>query len=102
MKLLSSKLVFAAMVLSCLIASDKLAFAISVCKMSDDGISACLPSVRGSNPPLPPSNCCRAVRGADLPCLCSYQHSYLVGAMGINTVRAKEIPSKCGIVGPVC
>lgn len=82
--------------------SDRVASAISVCKMNNDGISACLPSVRGSNPLLPSSKCCQAVRGPDLPCFCSYQHSYLVGTMGVNADRAKELPSKCGIVGLVC
>jgi Probable lipid transfer len=74
-----------------------MAFALSLCGLNNNGITVCLPSVRGSNPPRPTPSCCRAIRGANQQCFCSYQHSALVALLGVNVDQMRKLPAKCGI-----
>jgi Probable lipid transfer len=91
------KLAIVSVFLLCLIVNNEMVFALSMCGMNNDGISTCLPSVRGSNPPPPTPNCCRAVRVANLPCFCAYKHSALIRLLGVNIDQIRKLPGKCGI-----
>ncbi|KAL1091778.1 hypothetical protein V6Z11_D07G180800 [Gossypium hirsutum] len=53
--------------------------AMTLCDMNDEGLEACKPSVRQLNPVDPSPECCKALKGADLPCLCSYKNSVWLG-----------------------
>ncbi|CAK7349442.1 unnamed protein product [Dovyalis caffra] len=76
--------------------------AMSICDISEDGLSACRPSVTEPNPVDPPSiDCCKAVSGANLTCLCSYKNSYLLPYLGIDPDLAMGLPSKCNPSTPV-
>ncbi|KAF3328799.1 putative lipid-transfer protein DIR1 [Carex littledalei] len=79
------------------ILNNSMVSALSLCGMNNDGIIACLPSVRGSNLPHPTSKCCRAARGANFRCFCSYQHSVLIRLLGVNVNQIRKLPAKCGI-----
>ena len=70
----------------------------SICRMTQDGLTACKPSVSGQSP-LPPSPaCCAAISKADLPCLCSFKNSALLPYLGIDPNMATQLPAKCNIV----
>ncbi|KAF3338384.1 lipid-transfer protein DIR1 [Carex littledalei] len=86
--------ILALLSLSLIISHHGKVSAMSLCKVGDDG-RACLPAVRGSNPPPPTAKCCNAIRGADVKCLCSYISSSLVRILfGINTKEAQKLPGK--------
>lgn len=74
--------------------------ALTFCKMSDDGLTACKPSVTKPNPVNPSTNCCKALSTADLGCLCSYKNSPVLPTLGINSDLAMGLPAKCGITPP--
>ncbi|RVW32348.1 putative lipid-transfer protein DIR1 [Vitis vinifera] len=70
----------------------------SICRMTQDGLTACKPSVSGQSP-LPPSPaCCAAISKADLPCLCSFKNSALLPYLGIDPNMATQLPAKCNII----
>jgi Probable lipid transfer len=94
------KFTFIIVLLSYLMISNNMVFAISFCRMNDEGIKACLPAARGSHPPAPTPQCCSYAKVADVRCFCSYQHSYLVRLFGINVSQVKKIPMMCGIKRP--
>ncbi|KAF3332211.1 putative lipid-transfer protein DIR1 [Carex littledalei] len=96
------KLAIVMVLLSCLMMSHNAVSALSFCRVNDEGIEACLPAVRGTHPPPPTDKCCSNVKTADLNCLCSYQHSYLIPLLGVNVAQVKKLPAKCGINGPNC
>ncbi|KAJ6389970.1 hypothetical protein OIU77_024236 [Salix suchowensis] len=59
--------------------------AVTVCDISDEGLTACKPSVTKPDPVDPPSaDCCKAVSGANFTCLFSYKNSYLLPYLGID------------------
>lgn len=74
--------------------------AVTLCKMDDNGFAACKPSVTQPNPVDPTPECCKAVSGADLPCLCSYKNSMVLPALGIDPNLAMGLPAKCNITPP--
>ncbi|KAL6214277.1 hypothetical protein ACLB2K_011037 [Fragaria x ananassa] len=74
--------------------------AFTFCKMSDDGLTACKPSVTKPNPVDPSPKCCKALSGADLGCLCSYKNSPMLTSFGISSDLAMGLPAKCGIAAP--
>jgi hypothetical protein len=43
---------------------------VSFCNVDDKAIEACLPAVKGSQPPPPTHACCSYVKIADQRCLC--------------------------------
>ncbi|KAF3964632.1 hypothetical protein CMV_011108 [Castanea mollissima] len=49
--------------------------AVTLCKMDDNGLAACKPAVTQPNPVDPTPECCKALSGADLPCLLQYHPS---------------------------
>ncbi|OAY34874.1 hypothetical protein MANES_12G054000v8 [Manihot esculenta] len=74
---------------------------LSLCDMSDDGLLACKPSVTKPNPVDPPSEeCCKALTGANLTCLCSYRNSLVLPALGIDPDLALALPAKCNLTTP--
>jgi Probable lipid transfer len=75
---------------------------VSFCNVDDKAIEACLPAVKGSQPPPPTHACCSYVKIADQRCLCQYQHSYLIPAFGVNIDQVKKLPEKCGIEAITC
>ncbi|OAY84897.1 putative lipid-transfer protein DIR1 [Ananas comosus] len=77
--------------------------AVLLCNMTRGGLEACKPSVRsGSSDPAadPSKECCAALAGADLPCLCSYRHSFLLPSLGIDPDLALQLPAKCNLTAP--
>ncbi|MBA0603740.1 hypothetical protein Gorai_002041 [Gossypium raimondii] len=77
--------------------------AMTLCDMNDEGLEACKPSVRQPNPVDPSPECCKALKGADLPCLCSYKNSVWLGSFGIDPKLALDLPPKCKLQMPsVC
>ena len=73
--------------------------AVEFCNMNQEGLDACKPSV--TEPPEDPTvECCKALSGADLTCLCSYKNSMLLPTLGINPKLAMELPAKCNLTPP--
>ncbi|KAJ1400451.1 Bifunctional inhibitor/plant lipid transfer protein/seed storage helical domain [Sesbania bispinosa] len=73
---------------------------ISLCNMSEDGLMACKPSVTKPNPVDPSPECCNALTGADLKCLCSYKNSSELPLLGIDPTLAASLPAKCNLTPP--
>lgn len=73
---------------------------VSLCKMNEDGLVACKPSVTKPNTVDPTPDCCKALSGADLNCLCSYRNSMMLPALGIDPELAMGLPAKCGLPVP--
>ncbi|KAJ8476369.1 hypothetical protein OPV22_020096 [Ensete ventricosum] len=68
----------------------------SLCKMTEKGMVACLPSVTGGASPAPPSDrCCSALSRADLPCLCRYKDSPVLSQVGVKPELAKQLLARC-------
>lgn len=74
--------------------------ALELCKMSEQGLNACKPAVTQPNPVNPTSECCQALSGADLTCLCSYKNSMVLPALGIDPNLALALPAKCNLAAP--
>ncbi|XP_030547759.1 putative lipid-transfer protein DIR1 [Rhodamnia argentea] len=74
--------------------------AITLCKMSDDQLTACKPAVTKPDPAEPTPECCAALSAADLGCLCSYKNSAVLPALGIDPGLAMGLPAKCGLTPP--
>lgn len=87
------------LVLSVLLSSGELAAAAAAeshCKMTEQGMIACLPSMSaGKTPARPSPKCCAALAKADLPCLCKYKDSPALPQLGINPKLAVQLPVKC-------
>ncbi|XP_028769702.1 putative lipid-transfer protein DIR1 [Neltuma alba] len=73
---------------------------LSLCNMNDEGIEACKPSVIEPNPVDPSAECCKAISGADLQCLCSYKNSPELPLFGIDPNLALSLPAKCNLTLP--
>ncbi|KAH6814254.1 hypothetical protein C2S51_023272 [Perilla frutescens var. frutescens] len=76
------------------------ATALTLCNVTDDGFTACKPSVTPPAPVPPSPECCAAVSGADLKCLCSYKNSFLLPSLGIDPDLALALPAKCNVPSP--
>ncbi|KAL9169324.1 hypothetical protein ABFS82_04G071900 [Erythranthe guttata] len=74
--------------------------AMDLCNVTEDGLTACKPSVVQPNPVEPSPECCDAVSGADLKCLCSYKNSFMLPSLGIDPDLALALPAKCNIPNP--
>lgn len=74
--------------------------ALTLCNMTDDGLEACKPSVTPPNPVDPTAECCKALSGADLKCLCSYKNSMVLPSLGIDPNLAMGLPAKCNLTPP--
>lgn len=74
--------------------------AIDLCNMSEDGLMACKPAVTAPEPADPTAECCQALSGADLSCLCSYRNSFVLPSLGIDPDLALALPSKCNLTPP--
>ncbi|MBA0590130.1 hypothetical protein Gorai_018847 [Gossypium raimondii] len=74
--------------------------AISLCDMNDEGLEACKPSVTQPDPVDPTPQCCEALKGANLTCLCSYKNSMLLPSLGIDPTLAMGLPAKCSLDMP--
>ncbi|XP_042456040.1 putative lipid-transfer protein DIR1 [Zingiber officinale] len=76
----------------------------SLCNMSEDGMTACRPSISAARPPAPEEKpaeaCCLALKQANLTCLCSYKNSDLLPFLGIDPKLAMQLPAKCNIAPP--
>ncbi|KAJ7961670.1 Protease inhibitor/seed storage/lipid transfer protein family protein [Quillaja saponaria] len=71
-----------------------------LCNIDENGLKACKPSVTEPNPVDPNVECCQALSGADLTCLCSYKNSMLLPTFGIDPNLAMGLPSKCNMTTP--
>ncbi|KAL5562206.1 hypothetical protein UlMin_031953 [Ulmus minor] len=77
--------------------------AFSFCNLSEEGLTACKPSVTEPNPSDPTQACCQALSALsedDLKCLCSYKNSMLLPSLGIDPNLAMGLPAKCNITPP--
>ncbi|KAK2965829.1 hypothetical protein RJ640_025339 [Escallonia rubra] len=72
----------------------------ALCNIDDKGLAACKPSVTQPNPVEPSEECCVALSGADLTCLCSYRDSFMLPALGIDPDLAMGLPAKCNLTPP--
>ncbi|GAB2250398.1 hypothetical protein Droror1_Dr00016648 [Drosera rotundifolia] len=95
----STKFILVALVVLALISDlpPRATAQMNVCGMTRDDLTACMPSVRLVNPIPPSENCCKAIADADLTCLCSYQKSSVLPAIGINPAEAMKLPAKCNV-----
>ncbi|KAL4558517.1 hypothetical protein LXL04_036718 [Taraxacum kok-saghyz] len=66
--------------------------AAEICNMTEDGLMACKPSVTTEKPVDPTPECCKAVSGADMKCLCSYKGSMILPSLGIDPGLALSLP----------
>ncbi|KAF7845166.1 putative lipid-transfer protein DIR1 [Senna tora] len=73
---------------------------LSLCNMNDEGIEACKASVSEPNPVDPSAECCSALAGADLECLCSYKDNPELPLLGIDPALAMALPAKCNLTTP--
>ncbi|XP_054789746.1 putative lipid-transfer protein DIR1 [Prosopis cineraria] len=73
---------------------------LSLCNLNEEGIAACKPSVSEPNPVDPSTECCKALSGADLECLCSYKNSFQLPLLGIDPNLALALPAKCNLTLP--
>ncbi|KAK4270137.1 hypothetical protein QN277_023216 [Acacia crassicarpa] len=73
---------------------------LSFCNLNDEGIEACKASVSEPNPVDPSKECCEALSGADLECLCSYKNSPQLPLFGIDPNLALSLPAKCNLTLP--
>ncbi|KAF8655103.1 hypothetical protein HU200_061236 [Digitaria exilis] len=74
-----------------------------ICKLSSNGIKECQPAAAIRNPTDRPSaECCAALAGADLSCLCRYKNAagVWVRFYRIDINRAMGLPGKCGLSMP--
>ncbi|RVW34355.1 putative lipid-transfer protein DIR1 [Vitis vinifera] len=55
----------------------------SLCNMSEDDLMTCKPAVSKPSPVDPSPECCKALSGADLTCLCSYKNSETLRFLGL-------------------
>ncbi|KAL9995109.1 putative lipid-transfer protein DIR1 [Helianthus anomalus] len=76
--------------------------AMEICDMNQDGLVACKPSVTNPNPVDPTPECCKAIAGADMKCLCSYKDSSMLPSLGIDPILAIALPAKCSLPAPPC
>ncbi|KAI3732706.1 hypothetical protein L1987_63913 [Smallanthus sonchifolius] len=76
--------------------------ALEICDMTEDGLVACNLSVTNPNPVDPIPECCKAVAGADMKCLCSYRDSSMLPSLGIDPVLAVGLPAKCSLPARQC
>lgn len=67
--------------------------ATEICNIDTAELAECLPAVTGRSPPPPTRRCCKAIRHADMSCLCRYQS--ILPAMGIPPGNAFALPKKC-------
>ncbi|KAL3517882.1 hypothetical protein ACH5RR_020471 [Cinchona calisaya] len=76
--------------------------AMTLCNMNEKGLMACKPSVTPPPPdPVDPSSdCCDALKAADLKCLCSYRNSSMLPSIGIDPALALALPLKCNLTLP--
>ncbi|XP_059663681.1 putative lipid-transfer protein DIR1 [Cornus florida] len=74
--------------------------AFDLCNMNEDGLMACKPSVTKLNPVTPTPECCQALSGADLTCLCSYRNSFMLPSLGIDPDLVMALPAKCNLTPP--
>ncbi|KAJ4818900.1 Bifunctional inhibitor/lipid-transfer protein/seed storage 2S albumin superfamily protein [Rhynchospora pubera] len=71
-----------------------------ICNMTEQELEACKPSVSGSDPTPPSTECCDGLKKADLTCLCSYKNSAFLPALGIDPDLTMQLPAKCGMTAP--
>ncbi|XP_028798486.1 putative lipid-transfer protein DIR1 [Neltuma alba] len=71
-----------------------------LCGVSAQGLMDCRPSVSGDEPQVPPtSDCCSALSGADLKCLCRLKNQRtLLRFYNIDPKQAMALPALCKIV----
>lgn len=69
------------------------------CNIAD--LLSCMPCIRNTKPdPEPTDECCKALKKADLPCLCrSYKNSPNLKNY-VNPKLAMELPGKCKLSVP--
>lgn len=71
-----------------------------LCNMSEDDLITCKPAVSKPAPVDPSPECCKALLGADLTCLCSYKNSPTLTLLGIDPDLAMALPAKCNLTPP--
>ncbi|XP_047310165.1 putative lipid-transfer protein DIR1 [Impatiens glandulifera] len=72
-----------------------------LCHMNEDDLNLCKPAVQKTNPVTTPTpECCKALSGANLTCLCEYKNSFLLPALGIDPTLALALPAKCNLPNP--
>ncbi|GMH02453.1 hypothetical protein Nepgr_004292 [Nepenthes gracilis] len=73
---------------------------LSLCNINQEGLVACKPAVTKPNPIDPSADCCQALNGANLTCLCSYRSSPFLPALGIDPDLCMALPAKCDLQTP--
>ncbi|XP_057964139.1 putative lipid-transfer protein DIR1 [Malania oleifera] len=88
------KMIGVAVVLAAVVA---VSLALEVCNVSEQGLLSCKPAVTQPNPQPPTHQCCQALSGANLTCLCQYKNSFILPSLGINPALALALPARCNI-----
>ncbi|MED6204148.1 hypothetical protein PIB30_006209 [Stylosanthes scabra] len=75
-----------------------------ICNMPISGLYACKPyvsnSVASPGDPSINSPCCKAVKGANIDCLCGYKNSAYLPMNGIDPDKAMKLPVTCKAKDP--
>ena len=82
------------------VAAAVVAEGFKLCNMSEDDLEKCKPAVSKPTPAGPSTECCKALSGADLTCLCSYKNSETLPLLGIDPDLAMALPAKCKLTPP--
>lgn len=93
-------IVRAAVIVAAILAVLDVAAGATLCNVTEDGFAACKPSVTPPDPVAPSPECCDAITGADLKCLCSYKNSFMLPSLGIDPDLALALPAKCNVPSP--
>ena len=71
------------------------------CGISISDLMTCKAAASGRRSPNPSRKCCRVLKRANLPCLCTYRDSRELPLLGIDPRLAVRLPAKCGLATPV-
>ncbi|KAF5746264.1 putative lipid-transfer protein DIR1 [Tripterygium wilfordii] len=71
-----------------------------VCNMTYDGLMSCKPAITKGSTQEPTKECCQAIKGADLKCLCGYKNDPILVQLGIDPALAFALPGKCKVSLP--
>lgn len=74
------------------------------CGVTDTQLMECLPAVAPAPPAPPPPTaaCCEVLKEADLPCFCRFANLPGLLPHGVDPIRAKQLPSLCGLSDVTC
>lgn len=73
-----------------------------LCNMTIADFMECKPAVSGDKPLPPTPACCKALKGANIPCLCGFKNTNYPAMFGIDPNLALLLPYKCSLPPATC